>query len=117
MGITVLLTCSSTTSEPLGYNPNMSRVVQTGVFDPREYKKTDVNWARKRKSEYLGPGKIYFTREFTRNPRYEKDPADKDRKDDDEEADDVHRVKIEVAPKKSKDIWPRKVKTDITKLY
>jgi len=54
-------------------------IVQKGVFDAREYKKTDVEWARRRKSEYLGPGKFYYTREITRPADYKYDmPRPKD---------------------------------------
>merc|ERR1712126_65207 len=91
----------------------MSKVVQKGVFDPREYKNIEKEWARKRKSEYLGPGKIYYTREFVRNPRYEPDQQKKDKDKDD----DVHEVKIQLDQEPSKDIWPRRKKSDITRLY
>jgi len=42
---------------------DMAVEVTTGVFDPRNYKENDPNWAQRRKSEYLSfPGKIRFTR-------------------------------------------------------
>jgi len=40
----------------------MSRQEQ-GTFDPRNYKQTDPNWARRRRSDVYGPGVITYTRE------------------------------------------------------
>merc|ERR1711973_718434 len=55
--------CFQTARLPPWYQLNMSVEVTTGVFDPRNYKDSDPNWARRRKSEYLSfPGKIRFTR-------------------------------------------------------
>merc|ERR1712226_1767002 len=43
-----------------------SKVIQRGVFDPRNYKNTDPNWARRRKSDWLAcTGTIKYTREMT----------------------------------------------------
>ena len=41
--------------------------VTRGVFDPRTYREADpVNWARKRRSDWLAiPGKIHYVRERT----------------------------------------------------
>jgi len=86
----------------------MSKVVQTGVFDPREYKKTDVNWARKRKTEYMGPGKIYYTREVVQDPEEEVRPT--------EDRSEVE-IKIHRSPNPPASAWPRKVKSDLTRLY
>jgi len=96
-------------------------IVQKGVFDAREYKKTDVEWARRRKSEYLGPGKFYYTREITRPADYKYDMPRP--KDGDEDRADRHQqpppveVPIQRAASPAKDIWPRRVKSDLTKLY
>merc|ERR1711963_412197 len=35
----------------------------SGVFDPRKYKETEVDWAKKRKPEYMGAGKMVYTRQ------------------------------------------------------
>merc|ERR1711862_108758 len=44
-----------------------------GVFDPRNFKNDDPNWAKKRKSEYLAfPGVIKYTRERTYDDHEEK---------------------------------------------
>merc|ERR1711892_35134 len=50
-------------------SPKMSvkTEVTRGVFDPRTYREADpVNWARKRRSDWLAiPGKIHYVRERT----------------------------------------------------
>ena len=42
----------------------VTKEVTRGVFDPRTYREDDpVNWARKRRSDWLAvPGKIHFVR-------------------------------------------------------
>merc|ERR1711988_1655625 len=35
----------------------------SGVFDPRKYKETEVDWAKKRKPEFMGAGKMVYTRQ------------------------------------------------------
>merc|ERR1712012_23032 len=92
----------------------MSKIVQSGVFDPREHQKTDKEWARKRKSEYLGPGKIYYTREFVRDPRYETEEGDQKSPPSDQPPQTVN---IHKQPSQPKDVWPRKPKSDLTRLY
>merc|ERR1712002_1051854 len=97
-------------------------IVQKGVFDAREYKKTDVEWARRRKSEYLGPGKFYYTREITRPADYKYDmprqkDGDEDKADQPQQPPQTVEVPIHRAASPAKDIWPRRVKSDLTKLY
>jgi len=54
----------------------MSNSVSQGVFDPRDYKNTEQDWARRRKPEFMGPGKVIYTREVTRqNPHEEEEAA------------------------------------------
>merc|ERR1712168_761443 len=35
----------------------------SGVFDPRKYKETEVDWAKRRKPEFMGAGKVVYTRQ------------------------------------------------------
>merc|ERR1712133_96128 len=109
MGTTFL----SSKKKTHGSTSTMSKIVQSGVFDPREYQKTDKEWARKRKSEYLGPGKIYYTREFVRDPRYE---PEEEKKSSDDQQQAPQAVDIQQAPRQPKDIWPRKPKSDPAKV-
>ena len=46
---------------------SVQKEVTRGVFDPRTYREDDpVNWARKRRSDWLAvPGKIHYVRERT----------------------------------------------------
>jgi len=94
-----------------------------GVFDPRNYKKDDPNWAKRRKSEYLAfPGVIKYTRERTYDDH-------EDEKDDRQEVEEekCREIKINIVKNKagseilikpkSDDIWPRRKRTDITELY
>merc|ERR1712189_157572 len=111
MGTTALYTVEITPTTKSRIS-TMSKVVQSGVFDPREYQKTDREWARKRKSEYLGPGKIYYTREFVRDPRYEPETEEKPAENQAPQA-----VNIQQPPKQPASVWPRKPKSDLTKLY
>merc|ERR1712198_425077 len=48
-------------------NMSLKKEVTRGVFDPRTYREDDpVNWARKRRSDWLAvPGKIHYVRERT----------------------------------------------------
>merc|ERR1711862_688367 len=45
----------------------VTKEVTKGVFDPRTYREDDpVNWARKRRSDWLAtPGQIHYVRERT----------------------------------------------------
>merc|ERR1711951_259198 len=99
-----------------------------GVFDPRKYKKDDPHWAKKRKSEYLAfPGTINYTRERTFEVDSEGE-EDHDGVDDIENKETCKEIEIKVAKKKENteekkavpnkdDIWPRRMATDITRLY
>ena len=69
-------------------SPKMSvkTEVTCGVFDPRTYREADpVNWARKRRSDWLAiPGKIHYVRERTVDSQ-ERDLEAKTKKEGDEE--------------------------------
>merc|ERR1712215_522080 len=117
--------------------------VTQGVFDPRNYKNTDPNWARKRKPEWLSfPGVIKYTRERTvpdgnvwwdeaakkeeeekkKNRRWwqkEKKPEDDELIEVPIAIDGVCRerpVKTTSLRKEPEDVWPRKKRSDITAL-
>ena len=57
--------------------------VTRGVFDPRTYREADpVNWARKRRSDWLAiPGKIHYVRERTVASE-EREVEEKDKNED-----------------------------------
>merc|ERR1712119_244965 len=57
----------TTTPETNTAAMSVEREVTRGVFDPRTYREDDpVNWARKRRSDWLAvPGKIHYVRERT----------------------------------------------------
>merc|ERR1712126_340386 len=86
-----------------------------GVFDPRKYKKDDPHWAKKRKSEYLAfPGTINYTRERT----FEVDDEKKTCKEIEiKVAKDKKNTEENKATPNKDDIWPRRMATDITRLY
>merc|ERR1712002_281644 len=91
-------------------------------------KKDDPHWAKKRKSEYLAfPGTINYTRERTFEVDSEGE-EDHDGVDDIENKETCKEIEIKVAKKKENteekkavpnkdDIWPRRMATDITRLY
>eukprot|EP00088_Acartia_fossae_P063761 TRINITY_DN7803_c0_g1_i1.p2 TRINITY_DN7803_c0_g1~~TRINITY_DN7803_c0_g1_i1.p2 ORF type:complete len:126 (+),score=45.05 TRINITY_DN7803_c0_g1_i1:46-423(+) len=124
----------------------MGKIVQEGVFDPREYKQNDPHWARKRKPEYMGPGKIYYTREFNEDERAEDRFARRDlvaeyRASKSKSATPEPRepepvlepeeeyleipIQQEPAPAarpsppahKKPDLWPKRVRSDITVMF
>jgi len=132
MGVTVSLRhCSGEhPNQSESQQVNMSHIVQKGVFDPREYKKTEKEWARKRKSEYLGPGKYYYTREITRIPPANQDNHPGNTDDRSELVDNTHEQQQQQQPQQPveikiqrsnvsppKDMWPRKKKSDLTRFY
>jgi len=110
----------------------MKKVVKSGVFDPRAYKNNDPDWAKKRKPEYMGPGKYVYTREFTEddNPkrfcrqdivaqfreRLKSESQGSKPEEDKEELEPVIQVPINIERKKI-DIWPKRVRSDITIMF
>ena len=90
-----------------------------------------VNWAKKRKSEYLVPsGVINYTWEVTRNKgntrEEEKEEQNKKKEGDKEEECreiiiirkpcDKNKKRVVKMPSRD-DIWPRRMRTDITEHY
>merc|ERR1712212_1157492 len=69
MGVVILSCKDKLLSVLVSFLIKMSLKVEVtrGVFDPRTYRKADpVNWARKRRSDWLAiPGKIHYVRERT----------------------------------------------------
>ena len=68
--------------------------VTRGVFDPRTYREADpVNWARKRRSDWLAiPGKIHYVRERTVASK-EREVEDKK---EEEQQEQIHKKATEV---------------------
>merc|ERR1712079_330854 len=68
-GLTASAEPSTATKTTKNKRRNMvvTKEVTRGVFDPRTYREDDpVNWARKRRSDWLAvPGKIHYVRERT----------------------------------------------------
>jgi len=108
------------------------KVVSQGVFDPRNYKNTDPNWARRRKSDWLAcTGKIKYTREMTVPDEVWWDKKEEDEEDEKEKT-DFRDVPIQINQEKAAQptntrntslktipntgTWPRRRRTDITAL-
>ena len=96
--------------------------VTRGVFDPRTYREADpVNWARKRRSDWLAiPGKIHYVRERTVDSQ-EREVEEKAKKEEGKESQQdkaVEEIVLEIEPiiekKQASEFWPRKRRSDIT---
>jgi len=114
----------------------MKKVVKKGVFDPRNYKENDPHWAKKRKPEIMGPGKIIYTREYMEDedpdrfarkdsvaeyrqrlkshsmspePEYHYQPES----EEELEPEIATPVPIKIQMQKP-DLWPKRVRSDIT---
>ena len=101
--------------------------VTRGVFDPRTYREADpVNWARKRRSDWLAiPGKIHYVRERTVASE-ERELEEQARKEVESQDQQQEKVQENVAPevvkqsepiiekKVATEFWPRKKRSDIT---
>merc|ERR1711872_238072 len=105
--------------------------VTRGVFDPRTYREADpVNWARKRRSDWLAvTGKIHYVRERTvasqEREMEEQDRKEEERKVIQDEKQEENQEKVEEIikgveqplepnPEKKTEFWPRKKRSDIT---
>ena len=87
-----------------------------------------VNWAKKRKTEYLVPsGVINYTWEVTRNKGNKEDKKEEKEKEEDKEEEcreiiiirkpcDKNKKRVVKMPSRD-DIWPRRMRTDITEHY
>merc|ERR1711988_1528207 len=107
----------------------VTKEVTRGTFDPRTYKDDDpVNWARKRKPEWMATtGKIHYVRERTVESQEELEEARKKEAAEKEElkpaaAVEIAReppaeapVKTNVEKKEAQSYWPRKMRSDITR--
>merc|ERR1711981_83905 len=104
--------------------------VTRGVFDPRTYREADpVNWARKRRSDWLAiPGKIHYVRERTVDSQ-ERELEEQARKEEEVKLEEQKDLKQEEAKeivkevvkekepmieKKKTEFWPREKRSDIT---
>ena len=100
--------------------------VTRGVFDPRTYREADpVNWARKRRSDWLAiPGKIHYVRERTVDSQ-EREMEEKAKKEEEQESQQGNQEEETVLEgskqsepimekKKATEFWPRKRRSDIT---
>ena len=114
--------------------PSMSvqKEVTRGVFDPRTYREDDpVNWARKRRSDWLAvTGKIHYVRERTvasqeREIQEQKQRAEEEVKNQEEVPEQEPPVQEEEVPKMNRkmeipqkeektEFWPRKKRSDLT---
>merc|ERR1712173_225868 len=119
-----LHTAVSTTDRAMSVKTEVTR----GVFDPRTYRETDpVNWARKRRSDWLAvTGKIHYVRERTvasqERGMEEQVRKEEERKINQEEKQEENQKNVEeiikeveqpYEPKKT-EFWPRKKRSDIT---
>jgi len=151
----------------------LHKVVREGVFNPREYKQKDPNWARKRRPDVMGcTGVIKYTREsweddtpiedrFRRRdlvaeyraksvskspepgegdedfyylpeqPRYRQPEPEPEYRQPEPEPEPVHEPEPEPPriqetpprqtpiekPKEKIELWPKRVRSDITALY
>eukprot|EP00088_Acartia_fossae_P069020 TRINITY_DN88_c0_g1_i7.p1 TRINITY_DN88_c0_g1~~TRINITY_DN88_c0_g1_i7.p1 ORF type:complete len:149 (-),score=57.43 TRINITY_DN88_c0_g1_i7:16-396(-) len=125
----------------------MQKVVKKGVFNPREYKQKDADWAKKRKPEYMGPGTIYYEREVYENPdnqyarrdlvaEYRERLKSQSRSPEPEPEPEYYHHDVPIkqqhrepepepeAPavpipiqRNKVDLWPKRVRSDITCLY
>merc|ERR1711936_772917 len=106
-------------------NSNMvcQKEIISGTFNPRTYKDDDpINWAKKRKSEYLVPtGVINYTWERTKKAEDKDDKEDKGDQEEEVEIEIIRKPcdkKKKVVKKLSRDdMWPRRMRTDITEMY
>ena len=103
--------------------------VTRGVFDPRTYREADpVNWARKRRSDWLAiPGKIHYVRERTVASE-EREMGEENKKEEvcreqilEKAAEEINTegTKQSKAISRNKqriEFWPRKTRSDITLL-
>merc|ERR1712228_516386 len=103
--------------------------VTRGVFDPRTYREDDpVNWARKRRSDWLAvPGKIHYVRERTvaseerEIEQQQKEEQGKEEMEQREEApveerepEMIHKAVPQMDKKQETEFGPRKKRSDIT---
>ena len=106
-------------------NMSLKKEVTRGVFDPRTYREDDpVNWARKRRSDWLAvPGKIHYVRERTvasEEREMQKQQEEEERRKEEEEEtvkappSSVKQSEPLAESKKQKEFWPRKRRSDIT---
>merc|ERR1711983_115606 len=106
----------------------VTKEVTRGTFDPRTYKDDDpVNWARKRKPEWMATtGKIHYVRERTvesqereleeqRKAQAAQDEACQELKAEVQEDPAPVPVKVEIAPKKQPVQWVGRKRSDITR--
>ena len=98
---------------------SVEREVTRGVFDPRTYRQDDpVNWARKRRSDWMATtGKIQYVRERIvpseereLKPMHGEEVAEVGR-----EQPAVAEVRTNVEKKNATEFWPRKMRSDITR--
>ena len=98
--------------------------VTRGVFDPRTYREADpVNWARKRRSDWLAiPGKIHYVRERTVDSQ-EREMEEKTKKEQESQQEKQEgKIVLEgskqsepiIEKKKVTEFWPKKRRSDIT---
>lgn len=113
----------------------VTKEVTRGVFDPRTYKEDDpVNWARKRKPEWMATtGRIHYVRERTVESQ-ERELEEQRKKEEGEKkgerqpetspapVKEIVReppteipIKTNVERKESNTYWPRKMRSDITR--
>ena len=104
---------------------SLKKEVTRGVFDPRTYREDDpVNWARKRRSDWLAvPGKIHYVRERTvasEEREMQKQQEEEERRKEEEEEtvktppSSVKQSEPVAESKKQNEFWPRKRRSDIT---
>merc|ERR1712183_188620 len=113
----------TTTTETDTAAMSVEREVTRGVFDPRTYREDDpVNWARKRRSDWLAvPGKIHYVRERTVASE-ERELEEKNRKEEETQEQRQEEITAEVVKqsepvvekKEATEFWPRKKRSDIT---
>jgi hypothetical protein len=96
--------------------------VTRGVFDPRTYQEADpVNWARKRRSDWLAiPGKIHYVRERTVDSE-EREVDEEDKKEEERQkaaeektTEGAKQDENIIEKKQTTEFWPRKKRSDIT---
>merc|ERR1711915_79903 len=95
-----------------------------GTFNPRTYKDDDpVNWAKKRKPEYMVPsGVINYSWERTKCVEDNKEEKEEDEKEEECKEIIIIRKPCDKSKKVVKipsreDMWPRRMRTDITEHY
>merc|ERR1711988_461379 len=110
----------------------VTKEVTRGTFDPRTYKEDDpVNWARKRKPEWMATtGKIHYVRERTVESE-ERELEEQKKRDAAEKKEEKAApaalkeivreppteipIKTNVEKKENNTYWPRKMRSDITR--